>query len=185
MVHVSRREHMDDFDLDPEAVRRLGYRAADLVADHRAGLLEGPVFGKVGDAAALFDEPLPEEGQPIEAVLDAVRDRVLAHPFGNSHPRFFAFINATADPVGAAADYLASAMNSNCWGGDHAAIHVERRVIDWLAGMLGLPAQTEGILTSGGSMANLVALATARCAVAPGVREEGFSGTDPFAVYIS
>jgi aromatic-L-amino-acid decarboxylase len=89
---------MDDFDLDPEAVRRLGYRTADLVADHRAGLLKRPVFGKVGDAAALFDEPLPEHGQPLEAVLDAVRDRVLAHPFGNSHPRFFAFINATADP---------------------------------------------------------------------------------------
>ena len=124
---------MDDFDLDPEAVRRLGYRAADLVADHRAGLLERPVFGKVGDAAALFDEPLPEEGLPLEAVLDAVRDRVLAHPFGNSHPRFFAFINATADPVGTVADYLASAMNSNCWGGDHASIHVERRVVAWLA----------------------------------------------------
>ena len=135
---------MDDFDLDPEAVRRLGYRAADLVADHRAGLLKRPVFGKVGDAAALFDEPLPEDGQPLEAVLDAVRDRVLAHPFGNSHPRFFAFINATADPVGTAADYLASAMNSNCWGGDHAAIHVERRVVAWLAEILGLPGDGRG-----------------------------------------
>ena len=36
---------MDDFDLEPEAVRRLGYRAADLVADHRTGLLKRPVFG--------------------------------------------------------------------------------------------------------------------------------------------
>ena len=176
---------MDDFDLDPEAVRRLGYRAADLVADHRAGLLERPVFGKVGDAAALFDEPLPEDGQPLEAVLDAVRDRVLAHPFGNSHPRFFAFINATADPVGTAADYLASAMNSNCWGGDHAAIHVERRVVAWLAEILGLPATAEGLLTSGGSMANFTALATARRAMAPDVREDGFAGTPPLVVYVS
>ena len=166
-------------------MRRLGYRAADLVADHRAGLLERPVFGKVGDAAALFDEPLPEEGQPLEAVLDAVRDRVLAHPFGNSHPRFFAFINATADPVGTAADYLASAMNSNCWGGDHASIHVERRVVAWLAEILGLPATAEGLLTSGGSMANFTALATARCAKAPGVREDGFAGTPPLVVYVS
>ena len=176
---------MDDFDLDPEAVRRLGYRTADLVADHRAGLLKRPVFGKVGDAAALFDEPLPEDGQPLEAVLDAVRDRVLAHPFGNSHPRFFAFINATADPVGTAADYLASAMNSNCWGGDHAAIHVERRVVAWLAEILGLPEATEGLLTSGGSMANFTALATARRAKAPNVREDGFAGTPPLVVYVS
>ncbi|HXY40109.1 MAG TPA: aspartate aminotransferase family protein [Vicinamibacteria bacterium] len=176
---------MDDFDLGPDEVRALGYRAAELVAEHRAQLLQRPVFGKLGTAAAFFDEPLPEEGLPAEAVLRAVREHVLPHAFGNSHPRFFAFINATADPLATVADYLASAMNSNCWGGDHAAIHVENRVIAWLAELLGMPAGTEGILTSGGSMANFTALATARCAVAPGVREEGFHGTSPFAVYVS
>jgi aromatic-L-amino-acid decarboxylase len=176
---------MHDFDLDPEAVRRLGYRASDLVSDHRAGLLARPVFGKVGDAAAGFDEPLPTDGQPIEAVLAMVRDRILTRPFGNSHPRFFAFINATADPLGTVADYLASAMNSNCWGGDHAAIHVEKQVLRWLAAILGLPEASEGILTSGGSMANFTALATARRAMAPGVREDGFAGTEPLVVYVS
>ncbi len=176
---------MDEFDLDPEEVRRLGRRAADLVADHVAGLRGRPVFGKVGDAAAAFDEPLPETGCAVDEVLDAARDHVLAHPFGNSHPRFFAFINATADPLGAVADYLASAMNSNCWGGDHAAIHVEDRVVRWIAAILGLPSSAEGILTSGGSMANFTALAAARRAMAPGVREDGFSGTPPIVVYTS
>lgn len=166
-------------------MRRLGYQASDLVSDHRAGLLARPVFGKVGDAAAGFDEPLPADGQPIEAVLAMVRDRVLTRPFGNSHPRFFAFINATADPLGTVADYLASAMNSNCWGGDHAAIHVEKQVLRWLAAILGLPEASEGILTSGGSMANFTALATARRAMAPGVREDGFAGTEPLVVYVS
>ena len=123
---------MHEFDLDPEAVRQLGYQAVELAAEHRAGLLDRPVFGKVGEAAAAFDEPLPEAGQPIEEVLAAVRERILPRSFGNSHPRFFAFINATADPVGVAADYLAATMNSNCWGGDHAAIHVEQQVLRWL-----------------------------------------------------
>jgi glutamate/tyrosine decarboxylase-like PLP-dependent enzyme len=176
---------MHEFDLDAEAVRQLGYRAADLAAEHRAGLVDRPVFGKVGDAAASFDEPLPEKGQPIDAVLADVRERVLPRAFGNSHPRFFAFINATADPVGVVADYLAANMNSNCWGGDHSAIHVERQVLRWLAAILGLPADSEGILTSGGSMANFTALATARRAKAPGVREDGFSGTEPLVVYTS
>ena len=176
---------MSEFDLDPEDVRRLGHRVADLVADHRASLLDRPVFGKLGAKAALLDEPLPEEGQPLEAVLEAVRERILPHAFGNSHPRFFAFINATADPVGAAADYLASAMNSNCWGGDHAAIHVEAVVVRWIAAILGFPPTAEGILTSGGSMANFTALATARRAVAPTVREDGFAGTPPLVVYVS
>jgi len=176
---------MSEFDLDPEELRRLGCRAADLVAEHREGLLRRPVFGKLGEAAAFFDEPLPEQGQPLEELLEVVRQHVLPHAFGNSHPRFFAFINATADPVGTVADYLASAMNSNCWGGDHASIHVEKQVIAWLAEILGLPATAEGILTSGGSMANLTALATARAAVAPGVREQGFSGARPIVVYAS
>ena len=93
---------------------------------------------------------------------------------GNSHPRFFGFINATADPLGPIADYMASAMNPNCWGGDHAAVHVEHRVMRWLADVLGFPATAEGILVSGGSMANFTALAAARRAMTPGnVREDG------------
>jgi glutamate/tyrosine decarboxylase-like PLP-dependent enzyme len=179
---------MNEFDLGPEEVRRLGGLAADAVATHRAELTSHAVFGKVGDAAGLFDEPLPEEGQPIETILDFVRTHVLPRPMGNSHPRFFGFINATADPVGTIADYLASAMNANCWGGDHAAVHVEHRVIRWLADILGLPAATEGILSSGGSMANFIALATARRAMSPGnVREDGLGGEGPqrLVVYAS
>jgi len=167
----------DSFDLSSEEVRRLGYAAADAVAQSRAELEERPVFGKVGADAALFDEPVPEEGQPIEKTLDFARKHILPFPMGNSHPRFYGFINATADPVGIAADYLAASMNPNCWGGDHAAIHVEHRVMRWLAEMLGYPADAEGILVSGGSMANFTALAAARRAVAPGnVREGGLAG---------
>ncbi|PYQ33790.1 MAG: hypothetical protein DMF55_10960 [Acidobacteria bacterium] len=86
-------------------------------------------------------------------------------------------MNATADPVGTTADYLAAALNPNCWGGDHAAIHVENQVVRWLAALLGLPAGAEGILVSGGSMANFTALAAARRAMTPGnVREDGLGG---------
>jgi glutamate/tyrosine decarboxylase-like PLP-dependent enzyme len=179
---------MDEFDLPPDEVRRLGRLAADAVAAHRGQLLERPVFGKVGAGAALFDEPLPEEGRPAEELIAFVREHVLPFPMGNSHPRFFGFINATADPVGTIADYMASAMNPNCWGGDHAAIHVEHRVMRWLADVLGFPATAEGILVSGGSMANFTALAAARRAMTPGnVREEGVGapGQKRLVVYAS
>ncbi len=165
------------FDLSPAELRRLGALTADAVASHRERLLERPVFGKVGADAALFDEPLPEEGRPYEEVLAFVREHVLPFPMGNSHPRFYGFINATADPVGAMADYLAATMNPNCWGGDHAAIHVETHVLRWIAEMIGYPAGAEGILVSGGSMANFTALAAARRAMTPGnVREDGLAG---------
>jgi glutamate/tyrosine decarboxylase-like PLP-dependent enzyme len=167
------------FDLPPEELRRLGALAADAVASHRQRLLELPVFGKVGERAVIFDEPVPEEGQPFEEVLAFVREHILPYPMGNSHPRFYGFINASADPVGILADFVAAGMNSNCWGGDHAAIHVETQVMRWLAEMLGYPLSAEGILVSGGSMANFTALAAARRAMTPGnVREEGLSGPD-------
>src|SRR5580693_9330188 len=76
---------MSEFDLPPQEVRRLGHLAADLVAGHREQLLPRPVFGKVGTKAALFDEPLPEEGMAVEPLLAFVREHVLPYPFGNSH----------------------------------------------------------------------------------------------------
>jgi aromatic-L-amino-acid decarboxylase len=165
------------FDLPPEEVRRLGRQAADAVAEHRENLLARPVFGKVGADASLFRSPLPTEGKPFDEVLAFVREHVLPYPMGNSHPRFFGFINATADPVGITADYLASAMNPNCWGGDHAAVHIESEVMRWLASIVGFPPEAEGILVSGGSMANFTALAAARRATTPGnVREDGLAG---------
>ena len=152
----------------------MGTLAAEAVATHRRSFDGGRVFGKVGPRAPIYDEPLPEQGTPFDDVLAFVRENVMPYPMGNSHPRFYGFINATADPVGIMADFLASGMNSNCWGGDHAATHVEQTVVRWLAEMLGYPVGAEGILVSGGSMANFTALAVARRAMTPGnVREDG------------
>ncbi|HEX4441275.1 MAG TPA: aminotransferase class I/II-fold pyridoxal phosphate-dependent enzyme [Thermoanaerobaculia bacterium] len=168
---------MSDFDLSPEELRRLGALVVDAVAGHRERLLSRPVFGKVGPDAALFRQPLPEDGRPFEDVLAFVREHVLPYPMGNSHPRFYGFINATADPVGVFADFIAATMNPNCWGGDHAATHVEARVVAWLAEMVGYPESADGVLVSGGSMANFTAIATARRATTPGnVREDGLAG---------
>jgi glutamate/tyrosine decarboxylase-like PLP-dependent enzyme len=147
------------------------------VAEHREKLLSRPVFGKVGADASLFLSSLPAVGRPVEDVLAFVREHVMPFPMGNSHPRFFGFINATADPIGITADYLAAAMNPNCWGGDHAAVHVENQVMRWIASIVGFPEAAEGILVSGGSMANFTALAAARRAMTPGnVREDGLAG---------
>ena len=177
---------MTDFDLEPEEVRRLGRLAADCVAEHRARLTERPVFGKVGPDAAIFDIPLPEAGRPAEEIIAFVGAQVMPRAMGNSHPRFFGFINASADPLGTVADYMASAMNPNCWGGDHAAVHVENRVVRWLCELMGFPADAQGILASGGSMANFIALAAARRAMTPGnVREDGLGEGPRLVVYAS
>ena len=177
---------MSTFDLPPDEIRRLGRLVVDAVAENQGSLLERPVFGKVGTSAESFREPLPRQPQPFEEVLQQVRTRILPFPMGNAHPRFFGFINATPDPLGVFADFIAASMNPNCWGGDHAAIHVEAAVIRWLAEAVGFPQAADGILVSGGSMANFTAIATARRARFRGdVREHGMNADKPLVIYAS
>src|SRR5512135_1211766 len=68
-------------------------------------------------------------------------------------------------------------MNPSCAEGNHAAVHVERQVIDWFKQLVGLPPQAMGLLVSGGSMATLTALAAARHVKAGrDVRARGLQG---------
>jgi glutamate/tyrosine decarboxylase-like PLP-dependent enzyme len=53
-------------------------------------------------------------------------------------------------------------MNANCGGRDHGAIYVERAVLDWFKKLFGLPVSSSGLLVSGTSMANLIAMTVAR-----------------------
>jgi hypothetical protein len=53
-------------------------------------------------------------------------------------------------------------MNPSCAGGNHAAIYVECEVINWFKQIVGFPAESMGLLVSGGSMAALTGLAVAR-----------------------
>jgi len=97
--------------------------------------------------------------------------------------------------MGVLADFLAAAMNPSCAGGDHAAVYVERAAVRWLMELVGFPTSDSpggsmGLLVSGGSMANLVALAAARHAVAArdgwSVRAEGLQGgRPPLVLYTS
>jgi glutamate/tyrosine decarboxylase-like PLP-dependent enzyme len=89
--------------------------------------------------------------------------------------------------MGVFADALAAAMNPSCAGGNHAAIHVERQVLQWFRRLLGFPASSMGLLVSGGSMATMTALAVARH-VKSGVdvRANGLRDAPrPFAFYMS
>ena len=82
------------------------------------------------------------------------------------------------------ADFLAAAMDPSCAGGDHAAIYVERAAIRWLMELIGFPTDgIIGLLTSGGSEANLLGLAAARQRAADrdgwSVRREGLQRSRP------
>jgi aromatic-L-amino-acid decarboxylase len=173
-------------------LRRAGRSAADLAADHLAGVAENPVWRPVpqADRVWLTQQPLPVAGRPMADLLDDVRDRVLPYPMGNGHPRFFGWVNSPPSPAGVLVAPLAAAMNPSCAGGDHAGVLLERTAVRWLAELVGFPhSPGAGLLTSGASMATVVALATARQRAVReqghDVRETGVYGHRPLALYVS
>ena len=172
--------------LDPERFRRLGHTLVDLVTDYLAGLPARPVFRPMRSAerATLLQEALGEAGVSPEAIVERFSTAVLPHAMGNGHPRFFGWVNSAPAPIGVLADFLAAAMDPSCAGGDHAAIYVERAAIRWLMELIGFPTDgSMGLLTSGGSEANLLVLAAARQRAADrdgwSVRREGLQRSRP------
>jgi len=182
---------VNELTLDPQSwaeFRALGHRMLDDMIDYLADVRERPVWQPFPDAVrARLAEPLPHEGRPAEAVYEQFKRDVLPYPPGNIHPRFWGWVIGTGTPLAMLADMLASGMNPQTAGVQEGARHVEERVIAWLAEVMGFPAGSSGLLVSGGSMANLVALAVARQAQAGfDVREQGVgNGAPPLVVYAS
>ena len=172
---------------DPDEIRRIGYRVVDLIADHLGGLRDRPVFRPVpGDLAErIVSTPAPPDAAAADDILREFRDVIEPYPFGNGHPRFWGWVNSPPSVMGVFADALAAAMNPSCAGGNHAAVYIEREVIQWFREILGFPASAMGLLVSGGSVATLTALGVARH-VKGGVdvRAAGLRGApQPFRVY--
>ena len=147
-----------------EEIKRIGYRVVDLIAEHLIDLPHEPVFRPFPPelASKYLNSAPPEFGQPADEILDTFAHEIEPFPFGNGHPRFFAWVNSPPVVLGIFAEALAAAMNPSCAGGNHAAIYVERTVINWFRQILGFPSCSMGLLVSGGSMAALTALAVAR-----------------------
>lgn len=152
--------------LPPEEMRALGYRVVDLLVEHFAGLAELPASGGAtrDELEARLREDAPARGVGWEAALERARHDVFGPMSHNDHPRFFAYVPSPGNFVGAMADALASGFNpfAGAWATAAGAAQVELVTVDWLRAICGLPKGAGGAFVSGGSMANLTALAAAR-----------------------
>ncbi len=154
----------DPLTLAPEELRRLGYRAVDRLVEH-AQRLDGLPPIRTGDPEELASAVggCPDEPSDPVAALDALFDVVLPHGQLGTHPRFFARVGSPSNPVSAIADFAAAGVNAfaGSWAGGSGPTAVELAVVGWLAEWMGMPAEAEGIMVSGGSVGTLTALAAA------------------------
>ncbi|NIS29975.1 MAG: aminotransferase class V-fold PLP-dependent enzyme, partial [Actinobacteria bacterium] len=138
----------------------------DLLVDHLTTLAAEPTTRGAtrAEMERLFRESVPEEPADPAEVLERVRRDVFGNVMYLNHPRFFGWVPGPTNFVSIMAEAIASTYNPfmGSWLVSAGPAEVELVTIDWLREMLGMPADAGGLFTSGGSAANLTALATAR-----------------------
>ncbi len=164
--------------LDPKdwpAFRDLSHAALDDALDYLERIREGPVWREMPEVVqARLQEPLPTEPTALDDVYRSFVEMILPYGSGNTHPRFFGWVQGAGTPTGVLADLLAATMNPNVGGRNHGAVYVERAVLRWFCELFSLPERASGVLTVGASAANLIAVLVARTrALGTGVREHG------------
>jgi aromatic-L-amino-acid decarboxylase len=184
-------EAVRDLDWDPKRARAFADQAADLWEELLEQLPDLPVRRRwsaqeVRDAVAI---PVPDEPMPEGELIDYLRSIVFERSAYLGHPRFMAYISGAGTAPGAAADLLAAGLNMNVggWQLSPSATEIELALTRFFANdVFGLPDGAGGLITSGGAMANFIALKAARDHRAGwDVRNEGILAGPPLGLYLS
>ena len=130
-----------------------------------AALDDAPLHGRGHEEAAWsFGGALPEEGTGALDALDQLTGRGFEAAIASSGPRSFHFVTGGVTPAALGADWLASTLDQNsfAWIESPLGAQLERVSLAWLRELFRLPADWGGVLTTGATMANFVALGCAR-----------------------
>lgn len=159
--------------IEPTRMRELGYWVVDRVIEHIETLEQQPalVTGDERTLRSVLDAGLPQGSHDLKADLRTLADVVLANQQHGDHPRYFARVPGPSSYPAVLAEWLGTGMQSiaSSWVGGSGPTTVELTVLDWLRDAVGLAPTSEGVLVSGGSMANATAFIAARRAKGDGV----------------
>src|SRR6266581_2449798 len=166
----------------------LGRAVTKLISDQAAKLDSAPVTSPATPAQlrTLFDEPLPIDGMSAEDILAQFARDIAPHAMQIPSPRYFGQFNPTPLAIGVWADALCSSLNQNAgaWRNGPTSAMIESQCIRWLCELIGYGSESFGVLASGGSEANLIALKCARDRAEPEMMRNGASATN-LTVYTS
>jgi glutamate/tyrosine decarboxylase-like PLP-dependent enzyme len=167
--------HADPLELDAVEMRRLGYRTVDALVDWLTDETQPPLRRATPEEMRRrLTRRAPEEPSDYEEILAGLFGDVLPFMSRTGHSGFFAFIPGSGTWPGALGDFIASAANvyAGSWMESAGPSQVELDVLGWFKEWIGYPADAGGALVTGGSAANLTALACAREAKTGGMRDD-------------
>lgn len=140
------------------------------------------------EARAFFSAPLPERGVGIRALVRDIQTHLAPNATRTRDPRFLALITSGSNPYGLIAEVASAALNQHVARRDISPLGsaIEDLALRWMGAFTGFDENASGVFTSGGSTANLTALAAAITAKAPfDVGRLGLRGGPQLTIYTS
>jgi glutamate/tyrosine decarboxylase-like PLP-dependent enzyme len=153
-----------------EKVRDYAQQFLDEVNEKKAYVAGGD------DDSKLADLPIQDEGRPIDELIQLLSQSVDSYGINPASGGHLGYIPGGGIYPTALGDYLADIFNrySGVFFATPGAVRMENLLIRWMNKLIGFPASALGNLTSGGSIANLIAIVAARDAkgIRPAVIEK-------------
>ncbi len=166
---LARIEHLEGIARRLEPTPEEWDELASKVLDYAHGFIRGMPLGQAyteggRSGAGLLASPVTEAGISIDEALTLLKRNVDTVGINPGSGRFLGYIPGGAIPVSGFGDFLAAIFNrySGMFFSSPGAVRMENMMVRWMAGTVGYPASAGGYLSSGGSLANLSAIVTAR-----------------------
>jgi len=149
-----------------ETFRRYAHELVDWMAKYLENIESYPVMSKVQPKEIINQLPNdpPQESQGFEDIMTDFEKIILPGITHWQHPSFFAYFQANSSPPSILAEMLTATIGAQCmiWQTSPAAAELEKRVIQWLGKMIGLPSTLTGVIQDSASTATLCSILTAR-----------------------
>ncbi|MEM7036785.1 MAG: aminotransferase class I/II-fold pyridoxal phosphate-dependent enzyme, partial [Bacteroidota bacterium] len=153
--------------LEPDSTQRATYR--NQVIAHAENFLETmddlPTYVQIPEKGiGLLKAPLTEAGRSMDEALDLVEEHVNRPGLNPASGGHLGYIPGGGVYLSALGDYIADVTNrySGVFFANPGAVRMENMMVRWMAELVGYPATATGSLLSGGSLANLSCIVTAR-----------------------
>jgi aromatic-L-amino-acid decarboxylase len=168
--------------MTPDEFRKHGRSVVDWIADYYERIESFPVLSQVepGEIRASLPGEPPPQGEPFETILEDVEKLILPGVTHWQSPNFFAFFPCNASGPAMLGDLLSSGLGVQgmLWATSPACTELETHVMDWVAGMLGLPDKFKSDGLGGGVIQDTASSATLCALLAARERATGFASNE-------
>ncbi len=170
--------------------RKHAHDLADWMADYLESIEDYPVKSPVapGEIIGQLPDQPPEEGEAFGKIFEDFQQIIMPGITHWQHPAFHAYFPANNSYPSILAEMLTATLGAQCmiWETSPAAAELEERVMQWLAQMIGLPENFEGVIQDTASTATLCSILTAREKFSQyGINQHGFRDGQHFTIYCS